>query len=79
MGDGIDVRVVAVTAQPPRTPAAMVVALLTYSLIAASNWPAVESLVCSDCPDAHELSRRLGHTGDGPASMGETDIQGSRR
>ena len=27
---------------------------------------------------AHELSRRLGHTGDGPAPLGEPDARGAR-
>jgi MFS family permease len=37
----------------------VVVALLLYALVSATNWPALESLVASGF-DAHEMSRRIG-------------------
>jgi MFS family permease len=43
----------------PLSPAMLVAMLLTYTFIAALNWPALESLVCSGA-DAHTLSRRVG-------------------
>jgi MFS family permease len=38
----------------------VIVLLLAYSFVAAANWPMLESLVSSDAPDAHALSKRVG-------------------
>ena len=58
---GIYFILIAVSAAAAFAPRPMVIVLLlAYSLVAAANWPMLESLVSSDAPDAHALSKRVG-------------------